>query len=124
VVVKAALENVFSETSVSPANHSTYFYIIIITRGWHNNPIGSRSAEWTQLESTLHYTNFKKNLTGYGENSLIDSRQGDTFLFSTVSTPALEPTEPHIRWVPGALPIRRTRAHRFNSDNPITSKLK
>jgi hypothetical protein len=26
-------------TSVSPANHSTNFYIIIITRGWHNRPL-------------------------------------------------------------------------------------
>jgi hypothetical protein len=40
-------------TSVSPANnHSTNFSIIIITRG--------RSAEWTQLDSTPHYTNLKK----------------------------------------------------------------
>jgi hypothetical protein len=37
-------------TSVSPANHhSTNFSIIIITRGWHNRPIGGRSAKWTQL---------------------------------------------------------------------------
>jgi hypothetical protein len=40
-------------TSVSLANHhSTNFSIIIITRGWHNRPIGGRSAEWTQLDST------------------------------------------------------------------------
>jgi hypothetical protein len=44
-------------TSVSPANHSTDFFIIIITRGWHNRPISGRSAEWTQLDSTSHYTN-------------------------------------------------------------------
>jgi hypothetical protein len=43
--------------SVSLANHSTNFSIIIITRGWHNRPIGDRSAEWTQLDSTPHYTN-------------------------------------------------------------------
>jgi hypothetical protein len=46
-------------TSVSPANHhSTNFWIIIITRGWHNRPIGGRSAEWTQLHSTPQYSNF------------------------------------------------------------------
>jgi hypothetical protein len=46
-------------TLVSPANHhSTNFSIIIITRGWHNRPIGGRSAEWTQVDSTPpHYTN-------------------------------------------------------------------
>jgi hypothetical protein len=45
-------------TSVSPANHhSTNFCIIIITRGWHTRPTGGRSAEWTQLDSTLQYTN-------------------------------------------------------------------
>jgi hypothetical protein len=46
-------------TSVSPANHSTNFSIIIITQGWRNRPIGGRSAEWTQLDSTPHYTNYK-----------------------------------------------------------------
>jgi hypothetical protein len=50
-------------TSVSPANlHSTNFSIIIITRGWHNRPIDSHSAEWTQLDFTSHYTNLKKVL--------------------------------------------------------------
>jgi hypothetical protein len=40
-------------TSISPANyHSTNFSIIIITLGWHNRPIGNRSAEWTQMDST------------------------------------------------------------------------
>jgi hypothetical protein len=39
-------------TSVSPANYSTNFSIIIITQGWHNRPISGRSAEWTQLDST------------------------------------------------------------------------
>jgi hypothetical protein len=43
-------------TSVSPANHSTNFSIIIITRGWHNTPISGCGAEWT-LDSTPHYTN-------------------------------------------------------------------
>jgi hypothetical protein len=51
----------YSCTSVSSANHSTNFSIIIITRGWHNRPIGGRSAEWTQLDSTRHYTNKKTN---------------------------------------------------------------
>jgi hypothetical protein len=55
---KAALGQVFSEYFGSPANHSTNFSIIIITRGWHNRPIGSRSAEWTQLGSASDYTNF------------------------------------------------------------------
>jgi hypothetical protein len=51
-----------SEYFGSPNNHSTNFSNIIITRGWHNRPIGVRSAEWTQLDSTPHYTNliFKK----------------------------------------------------------------
>jgi hypothetical protein len=44
-------------SSVSPANHhSTNFSTIIITQGWHNRPIGGRSAEWIQLDSTPHYT--------------------------------------------------------------------
>jgi hypothetical protein len=39
-------------TSVSTANYSTNFSIIIITWGWHNRPIGGCSAKWTQLDST------------------------------------------------------------------------
>jgi hypothetical protein len=50
VVDKAALGQVFSEYPAR--HHSTNFSIIIITRGWHNRPIGGRSAEWTQLDST------------------------------------------------------------------------
>jgi hypothetical protein len=47
VVDKAALGQVFSEFFSFPsANNSTNFSIIIITRGWHNRPIGGRSAEW------------------------------------------------------------------------------
>jgi hypothetical protein len=43
---------------VSPANHhSTNFSIIVITRGWHNTPIGGYSAEWTKLDFTPHYSN-------------------------------------------------------------------
>jgi hypothetical protein len=41
----------FPSTSVSRANHCTNFSIVIITRGWHNRPIGGRSALWTQLGS-------------------------------------------------------------------------
>jgi hypothetical protein len=59
VVDKAALGQVFSEYFGSPANHSTNFSMIIISRGWHDRPIGSRSAGWTQLESTTHYFDFK-----------------------------------------------------------------
>jgi hypothetical protein len=52
-----------SGNSVSLANqHSTNFSIIIITRGWHSRPIGGRSAEWTKLDSTPHYTNLRSTL--------------------------------------------------------------
>jgi hypothetical protein len=44
-------------TSVSPANHSTNFLIILITRGWHNRPIGGHSAKWTQMDSNPQYNN-------------------------------------------------------------------
>jgi hypothetical protein len=36
-------------TSVSPANHSTDFSIIIIPRGWHSRPLSGRSVEWTLI---------------------------------------------------------------------------
>jgi hypothetical protein len=58
VVDKVALRQVFSEYFGSPASHlSINFSIIIITWGWHNMSIGGRSDEWTQLDSTPHYTN-------------------------------------------------------------------
>jgi hypothetical protein len=52
---------VFSEYFGFPCQISTpNFSIIIITRGWHDRSIGGPSAEWTQLDSTPHYTNLKK----------------------------------------------------------------
>jgi hypothetical protein len=58
VVDKATLGQVFSDISVSLAtHHSTNFSIIIINRCWYNAPIGGRSSEWNQLDSTHHYTN-------------------------------------------------------------------
>jgi hypothetical protein len=46
-------------TSVSPANHSTDFSIIIITWGWHSRP-----SKWPQCrvdrDSTPHYAKLKK----------------------------------------------------------------
>jgi hypothetical protein len=39
VVDKAALGQLFSEYFGFPANRSTDFSIIIITRGWHNRPL-------------------------------------------------------------------------------------
>jgi hypothetical protein len=48
----------FSQSSsVSPANHHSTNFTIIIMRSWHNRPIGGRSTEWTQLDPTPHYTN-------------------------------------------------------------------
>jgi hypothetical protein len=45
-------------TSVSPANHhSTKFSILIITRGRYNRLTGGRRAEWIQLDSNPHYSN-------------------------------------------------------------------
>jgi hypothetical protein len=59
-----ALGQIFSENSVSPANHhSTKFSILIITRGKYNKPIGGRRTEWTQLDSTPHYSKLKKKYT-------------------------------------------------------------
>jgi hypothetical protein len=65
VVEKVALGQVFSSTSVSPANHqSTKFSIIITTRGWYNRPIGGRHAMWIQLESTPPPIRIKKKVIG------------------------------------------------------------
>jgi hypothetical protein len=74
VVDKAALGQVFSMHFSFPCDHhSTNFSIIIITQGWHNRPIGGRSAKWTQLDSTPpHYTNcfFGAYISSKFENGL------------------------------------------------------
>jgi hypothetical protein len=58
VVDKAALGQVFSEYFGFPCQSSFHqFLLIIITRGWHYRPVGGRSAEWTKLDSTPHYSN-------------------------------------------------------------------
>jgi hypothetical protein len=61
VVDKAALGQVFSEYFGFPCQSFHHFSIIIITRDWHNRPLSGRSVEWTQLDSTPHYTNLKFN---------------------------------------------------------------
>jgi hypothetical protein len=58
---------VFSGTSVFPANYSTNFSIMIITRGYHNTPIGGRSTECTHLDSTPHIN--KKNKKNIAANT-------------------------------------------------------
>jgi hypothetical protein len=40
--------------------HSTEFSIIINIRGRYNRPFSGRRAEWTHLDSTLHYVNLKR----------------------------------------------------------------
>jgi hypothetical protein len=56
VVDKAVLGQVFSEYFGFPCQSFHQFFSIIINKGWHNKPIVGRSAEWTQLDSTPHYT--------------------------------------------------------------------
>jgi hypothetical protein len=66
-------------TSASPANHhSANFSIIIITRGWHNRPISGRNAEWTQLDSTPHYTNYNFFLISITGTMIINDRCKNT----------------------------------------------
>jgi hypothetical protein len=50
VMAKMALEQVFSEYLGFPCQ--SLFHQAIITQCWHNMPIGGRSAEWSQLDST------------------------------------------------------------------------
>jgi hypothetical protein len=51
-----------------------------------------------------------------------ESRQGlGIFLFTTASRPALDPTEPPIQWVPGALPLRLKRPGREADHSPTSS---
>jgi hypothetical protein len=57
VVDKAALGQVFSEYFGFPCQS---FHQVLHHHnhpGWHNKPIGGRSAEWIQLDSTPHHTN-------------------------------------------------------------------
>jgi hypothetical protein len=44
-------------TSVSPANHSTNFSIIIITRGWQNRPLVAAVPSGSNCTRSPNYTN-------------------------------------------------------------------
>jgi hypothetical protein len=51
-----------------------------------------------------------------------ESRQGlGIFLFATVYRPALEPTQPPIQWVPGALSLGVKRPGRESDHSPLSS---
>jgi hypothetical protein len=68
VVDKAVLEQVFSSTSVSPANnHSTNFSIIKTARDWHSRPMVAAVPSGPNLTPPPpQYTNLKKILSGGG----------------------------------------------------------
>jgi hypothetical protein len=50
-----------------------------------------------------------------------ESRQGLRILLITVSRQALEPTQPPIQWVPGALSLRVKRLERESDHSPPSS---
>jgi hypothetical protein len=51
-----------------------------------------------------------------------ESRQGlRIFLFTTVSVTALEPTQPPVQWVPGAISVGVKRPERETDNSPPTS---
>jgi hypothetical protein len=52
----------------SPANHSTDFSIIIITRGWYNRPLSGRSVEWTLIPPPTML--IKKKIKSYSNIAL------------------------------------------------------
>jgi hypothetical protein len=90
--------------SVSPANHSTNFSIIIITRGWHNRPLSGCSVEWTLIPPPT--VQIKKNSVwlraGWPRGQSWSLGRFKNFLFME-SRPAVGSTQPPIQWVPGAL---------------------
>jgi hypothetical protein len=74
-------------TSVSTASHhSTNFSIIIITRGWLYRPLGGRSAEWTQLDSTAPIPIKKIKALKYRITIMKISAVGDDVSLSALAT--------------------------------------
>jgi hypothetical protein len=62
VVDKAALGQFFSEYFGFPCQSSFHQFLHHHEHpGLHNRAIGGRSAEWTQLDETPHYTDKKKS---------------------------------------------------------------
>jgi hypothetical protein len=62
-------------TSVSPANHhSTNFSIIIITRGWHNRPISGCSA--TVPPPTKPIKKIENKMSAQKERAKKEDRKG------------------------------------------------
>jgi hypothetical protein len=57
VVDIAALGQVFSEYFGFPCQSFHKFLHHHNHPGWHNRPFSGRSAEWSQLDPTPHYTN-------------------------------------------------------------------
>jgi hypothetical protein len=58
VVDKVALRHVFFEYFDFPCETSFHQFLHHHNhRGWHSRHISGRSAEWTQLVSTPHYSN-------------------------------------------------------------------
>jgi hypothetical protein len=78
------------------------------------------------LTEQLRFVTKNKILAGRNEVEVDDrvfkSRQGlQIFLFTTASRPALGPTQPPIRWVPGALSLGIKRPGREADHSPPSS---
>jgi hypothetical protein len=72
-------------------------------------PVGARIAQWYSAGIRLDDRGFE-NQQGLG-----------IFLFTTESRPALEPTEPPIQWLPGALSLVVKRPGREADHSPPSS---
>jgi hypothetical protein len=71
-------------TSVSPANHSTDFSIIIITRGWHNRPVSGRSVEWTLIPPPTTQIKIKTDAAEERRINGASSKQSVLFIYFSV----------------------------------------
>jgi hypothetical protein len=64
---------------------------------------------------------------GYGlDDRGLEPRQGlGIFLFTTVSRPPLRPTQPHVQWVPWAIPLGVKRPEReTDHSSPSSAEVK
>jgi hypothetical protein len=70
-----------------------------------------------------HMSSLHDIALGYGlDDRGFQSRQGlEIFLFTTVSRPIREPTQPPIPWVPGALSLGVKRPGRETDQSPPSS---